>query len=104
MNVANMSIMWRGKQSKVRVMEIMGKAVFLGPHTPKQKLVIYNILSSNQETKGHIIWIQFSSSLENMTKKDEIKKVKKDVGEELQMLGYNTRGKTLKEMQEIATI
>jgi hypothetical protein len=31
-------------------------------------------------------------------------RLKKDISEELQSLGYNVRGKTLKEIQEIAAL
>ncbi len=38
LNVANMQVMWGGKQSKVRLTEIKEEAGFLGPHSPQLKV------------------------------------------------------------------
>jgi hypothetical protein len=49
LNVANMQVMWGGKQSKVRLTEIKEEAGFLGPHSPQLKV-------------GDIQYMQFQES------------------------------------------
>ena len=52
LNVANMLVMWGGKQSKVRVTEIKDEAGFLGPHSPKLKVGDMQHMQFQREEKG----------------------------------------------------
>ncbi len=105
--MANMSVMWGGKQSKVRAMEIKEEAGFLRSHSCKLKVGDMQHMQFQEEDEGPYSMDPIQWQL---LKYDEIKgmksknRLKKDLSEELKALGYNVRGKSLKEIKEIAKL
>ncbi len=107
LNVANIQVMWGGKQSKVRLTEIKEEAGFLGPHSPQLKVGDIQYMQFQESDVGPYYMPALQQQLQRY---DEIKgekiknRLKKDLCEELQALGLNTRGKALKEVQEMAAL
>jgi hypothetical protein len=73
LNVANMSVMWGGKQSKDRVIEIKDETGFLGPHSPKLKVGDMQHMQFQEEDEGPYYMDPIQRQLR---KYDEIKGMK----------------------------
>jgi len=106
LNVSNMSVNWGGKQRKIRSTKITQEQGFLGPHSPKLQVGDTQSMIFENEDEGPYY---MPSNLQQVRKHDEIRgkkvknRLKKDICEELEKIGINTRGKTIKDVQEIAT-
>jgi len=104
--VSNMSVNWGGKQAKVRSSEIKQEQGFLGPHSPKLQVgsIQHMVFQDFDEGPYYL-----PPNLQQIRKHDEVRgkkvknRLKKDLSEDIEKLGFSSRGKTLKEMQEIAS-
>jgi hypothetical protein len=76
LNVANMSVMWGGTQSKVRVTEIKIESGFLGPHSPKLKNGDMQHMQFKEEDEGPYYMDPIQRQLR---KYDEIKGMKSKI-------------------------
>ncbi|MFO0446580.1 MAG: hypothetical protein ACK51L_02830, partial [bacterium] len=101
-----MSMNWGGKQAKVRSSEIKQEQGFLGPHSPKLQVgsIQHMVFQDFDEGPYYL-----PPNLQQIRKHDEVRgkkvknRLKKDLSEDIEKLGFSSRGKTLKEMQEIAS-
>ncbi len=88
--VSNMSTTWGGKQCKIRDTEIKQEMGYLGP------------------THLNYVWESSSTWFSRDRKHDEIRgnkvkhRLRKDLCQDIEWLGITTRGKTIKELQDIA--
>jgi hypothetical protein len=103
--VGNMQTLWGGKQNKIRPHEIKEANGYLGPHAPKLQVGDFQQMVFQEVDEGPFY---LSPLLRDLRRYDEIKgtktknRLKKDLSEELDKLGLSTRGKTMKEVQEMA--
>jgi hypothetical protein len=100
-----MSVNWGGKQDKVRDTEIKDVAGYLGPYSPKLQVgdVQKMVFTENDEGSFYMSPINRELHRYDEIKGTKVKKrLKKDLCEELERVGFNTRGKTIKEIQELA--
>jgi hypothetical protein len=90
----------------VRSSKIKEEKGYLGPHSPVLQVGDIQHMVFKETDAGPFY---LSSVIRNIRRYDEIKgtkvknRLKKDLCEELEKLGLATRGKTLKEIQEMAT-
>jgi hypothetical protein len=103
--VGNMSTLWGGKQGRIRATEIKEVYGYLGPHSPVLKVgdIQQMIFQENDDGPFYL-----SPILRDLRRYDEIRgtksknRLKRDLCDELDKLGLSTRGKTMKEVQEMA--
>jgi hypothetical protein len=106
LSVGNMKVNWGGKQSKVRDTKIEDEAGYLGPHSPKLKVGDVQKMVFQEEDEGPYYLTPINQQLlryDEVKGKKITKRLKKDLCADLERLGFNTRGKTIKEIQEVAT-
>ena len=105
LSVGNMRVNWRGKQNRVRNTKIKEVAGYLGPHSPKLQVGSIQKMVFHEDDDGPYYLTPINRELHRY---DEVKgrkvkkRLKQDLCEELQRLGFNTRGKTIKEIQELS--
>ena len=103
--VSNMSTTWGGKQCKIRDTEIKQEMGYLGPHSPQLCVGSIQHMVFQEGDQGPYY---LPPNLQEIRKYDEIRgkqvknRLKKDLCQDIERLGIATRGKTIKELQEIA--
>ena len=101
-----MRVNWGGKQSRVRDTEIKEEIGYLGPHSPLLKVGDIQRMIFQEDDEGPYYMSPINRDLHRY---DEVKgkkvknRLKHDVCEDLQRLRFSTRGKNIKEVQELAT-
>ncbi len=106
LTVGNMRVNWGGKQSRVRDTLIQDEAGYLGPHSPKLQVGDIQKMVFEEGDDGPYYMNPINRQLHryDQVKGKKIKKrLKKDLCSDLERLGYNVLGKTLKEVQDMAT-
>ena len=104
--VGNMKLNWGGKQSRVRDTEIKEKVGYLGPHSPLLKVGDIQKMCFEEGDDGPYYMSPINRELhryDEVKGKKVKKRLKKDMCQDLERLGFNVRGKTIKEVQEMAT-
>ncbi len=106
LSVANMRVNWGGKQSRVRDKRIKEEFGYLGPRSPllkvddTQRMIFQEINAAPYSMSPINRDLHHYDEVEGKKVKNRLKH---DFCEDLQRLRFNTRGKTIKEVQELAT-
>ena len=106
LSVGNMKINWGGKQSRVRDTEIKEEVGYLGPHSPLLTVGDIQKMCFKEGDDGPYYMSPINRELhryDEVKGKKVKKRLKKDMCQDLERLGFNVRGKTIKEVQEMAT-
>jgi hypothetical protein len=104
LTVGNLRVNWGGKQSRVRDTLIQDEAGYLGPHSLQVGDIQKMVFEEGDDGPYYMKPINQQLHHYDQVKGKKIKKrLKKDLCADLERLGYNDLGRTLKEVQDMAT-
>ena len=105
--MSNMNTNWGGKENKIRLMEIGHEKGFLSSNSPIHKMggIQQTVFQESDEGPFYMNEISKESCWHDEVYSEKINiknRLKTDLCEDLERLRINTRGKTIKEVQQMA--